>query len=86
MSESAAGSIPVPVPIVTITEGKDPMRPDVDGELVLPVWEPTGDPAVDAALDRLNELDDLDTSEHVAIFEAVHRQLHQRLSDLNAGS
>ena len=61
------------------------MRHDVDGELVLPVWEPTGDAAVDAALERLNELDDLDASEHVAVFESVHRQLHQRLSDLHHG-
>ena len=67
-------------------EGEAAVRPNVDGELVLPVWEPTGDPAVDAALERLNELDDLDASEHVAVFESVHRQLHQRLSDLNAGS
>jgi hypothetical protein len=58
----------------------------VEGELILPVWEPTGDPTVDAALERLRELDDLDASEHIAIFESVHRQLHQRLSDLNAGS
>jgi hypothetical protein len=86
MNVPSAGSEPMDVPIETIVEGEDLMRPDVDGELVLPVWEPTGDPMVDAALERLNELDDLDASEHVAVFEAVHRQLHQRLSDLNAGS
>jgi hypothetical protein len=74
------------VPTDHMTEGEDPVLPGVDGELILPVWEPTGDPAVDAALERLNELDDLDASEHVAVFESVHRQLHQRLSDLNAGS
>ncbi len=86
MSESSAGSDPLSVPVETIAEGEDVMRVAVDGELVLPVWEPTGDSAVDAALERLNELDDLDASEHVAVFESVHRQLHQRLSDLNAGS
>lgn len=86
MSESAAGSDSLNIPTDSITEGESQMRPNVDGELVLPVWEPTGDPAVDAALERLNELDDLDASEHVAVFESVHRQLHQRLSDLNAGS
>ncbi|CAB4965149.1 MAG: hypothetical protein F2840_13025 [Actinobacteria bacterium] len=74
------------VPLNPMTEGEAPVLPGVDGELILPVWEPTGDQAVDAALERLNELDDLDASEHVAIFESVHRQLHQRLSDLNAGS
>ena len=82
----SAGSDPLSVPRETVAEGQQLMRRDVDGELVLPVWEPTGDAAVDAALERLNELDDLDASEHVAVFESVHRQLHQRLSDLNAGS
>lgn len=86
MSEMSAGSDSLSVPRETIAEGQQLMRQDVDGELVLPVWEPTGDAAVDAALERLNELDDLDASEHVAVFESVHRQLHQRLSDLNAGS
>jgi hypothetical protein len=86
MSEMSAGSDPLSVPRETVAEGQQLMRQDVDGELVLPVWEPTGDAAVDAALERLNELDDLDASEHVAVFESVHRQLHQRLSDLNAGS
>ncbi len=82
----SAGSDPLSVPREAVAEGQQLMRQDVDGELVLPVWEPTGDAAVDAALERLNELDDLDASEHVAVFESVHRQLHQRLSDLNAGS
>jgi hypothetical protein len=86
MSEMSAGSDPLSVPREAVAEGQQLMRQDVDGELVLPVWEPTGDAAVDAALERLNELDDLDASEHVAVFESVHRQLHQRLSDLNAGS
>jgi len=67
-------------------EGETPVLLGVEGELILPVWEPTGDPTVDAALEQLRQLDDLDASEHVAIFESVHRQLHQRLSDLNAGS
>ena len=82
----SAGSDPLSVHRETVAEGQQLMRQDVDGELVLPVWEPTGDAAVDAALERLNELDDLDASEHVAVFESVHRELHQRLSDLNAGS
>ena len=59
---------------------------EVEADLVLAVWEPTGDSQVDAALEQLATLDDLDTSEHIAVFETVHRQLHQRLSDLNTGS
>ena len=67
---------------------------DVDDILVLdevsaptlPVWEPTGDPAVDAALEELSRLDEFERSEQIAIFESVHRRLHERLSDLAAGS
>jgi hypothetical protein len=49
--------------------------------LTLP--EPTGVPTVDAAVERLAELDDLPTGEHVAIYDAVHRQLQDALADLD---
>jgi len=52
----------------------------------LPVWQPTGDPAVDAALEELARIDEFDRSEQIAVFESVHRRLHERLSDLAAGS
>jgi hypothetical protein len=55
---------------------------EADGPLVLPVWEPTGEPRVDAALDRLGELDD-DIHQHAAIFDDVHRQLRSTLTDLD---
>jgi hypothetical protein len=45
--------------------------------------EPTGVPTVDAAVERLAELDDLPTGEHVAIYDAVHRQLQDALADLD---
>jgi hypothetical protein len=45
--------------------------------------EPTGVPPVDAAVERLAELDDLPTGEHVAIYDAVHRQLQDALADLD---
>ena len=47
------------------------------------VPEPTGVPAVDAAVERLAELDALPTSEHVAVYDAVHRQLQDALADLD---
>ena len=50
--------------------------------LVLPVWEPTGEPAVDAALDRLVELDPDDVHQHAAVFDDVHRTLRATLTDL----
>ena len=43
---------------------------------------PTGDGAVDAALTRLSELDRLPVREHVAVFDAVHGALQDRLADV----
>ncbi|WNB86792.1 hypothetical protein [Cellulomonas sp. ATA003] len=43
---------------------------------------PTGDTAVDAALTRLTELDGAPVPEHVAVFEAVHAALQDRLADV----
>jgi propanediol dehydratase small subunit len=47
------------------------------------VPEPTGVQTVDAAVERLAELDALPTSEHVAVYDAVHRQLQDALADLD---
>ncbi|MBU6243584.1 MAG: hypothetical protein KGP12_00040 [Actinomycetales bacterium] len=55
-------------------------------DMVLPVWEPTGDPEVDAALDELAGLDDLPAAEHAGVFDSVHRRLHGRLSGLASGA
>ena len=41
----------------------------------------TGDPAVDAALSRLDDLDDRPAREHVAVFDAVHGVLADRLAE-----
>jgi hypothetical protein len=64
----------------------DESAPETEAEteaakLTLP--EPTGVPTVDAAVERLAELDDLPTGEHVAIYDAVHRQLQDALADLD---
>ena len=53
-------------------------------ELELPVWEPTGDPEVDAALNDLDRINELDTAEHAPVFDAIHRRLHGRLSGLSS--
>lgn len=55
-----------------------------DNALVLAVWEPTGDAAVDATLEELATLDEIEIHGHAAVFTAVHGRLHQRLSDLSA--
>lgn len=54
--------------------------------LELPVWEPTGDPEVDAALDELMALGELDLAEHAQVFDGIYRRLHGRLSNLAAGT
>jgi hypothetical protein len=43
----------------------------------------TGVPSVDAAIEELARLDQLPTSEHVAAYEGVHRQLQDALADLD---
>lgn len=55
-----------------------------DPELVLPMWEPTGEPRVDAALDSLSILDSSEVSGHATVFAEVHGGLRQVLADLDA--
>lgn len=57
---------------------------EVEPELALPVWEPTGDAAVDAALEELATLDGLPVAEHITVFTSVHAALHERLGGLEA--
>lgn len=57
---------------------------EVDDGLTLPVWEPTGEPRVDAALDLLTLLDVDDVSAHAEVFSDVHDQLRSALTDLDA--
>lgn len=45
----------------------------------------TGDPRVDDALSRLEELAQLPVTEHLSVYEDVHRRLHDALADLDAG-
>ena len=43
----------------------------------------TGEPRVDDALARLNEIPALPVHEHVEVFEDVQRRLHETLADLS---
>ncbi len=43
----------------------------------------TGEPRVDDAIARLNDLATLPVDEHVAVFEDVQRRLHDTLADLS---
>lgn len=57
---------------------------EVDNSLVLPVWEPTGEPRVDEALDELVRLDPDDVHQHAAIYADVHERLRDVLSNLGS--
>lgn len=59
---------------------------EVDQELVLAVWEPTGEPRVDTALDLLTTLDPDDVHQHAAVFDEIHQQLRATLTDLDTAT
>lgn len=54
--------------------------------LELPVWEPTGEPRVDEALDELTRLDPDDVHQHAAVFDGIHQLLRGTLSDLDTSA
>ena len=43
-------------------------------------WEPTGDPRVDDAVDRLGDLASLPLDEQVAVYDEVQRRLQDALA------
>ena len=49
--------------------------------LIKPEVEPTGDAQIDAALDRMRDVSELPTAEHVEVFEEVHRRMQDLLVD-----
>ncbi len=57
-----------------------------DQDLVLNVWEPTGEARVDSALDLLAGLDPDDVGQHAQVFDEIHQQLRGTLTDLDAAS
>ena len=59
---------------------------EAEDELALPVWEPTGEAPVDAALDQLTALDPDDVHSHPPVFDRVHQELRGALTDLDAAS
>lgn len=52
----------------------------VEGDGVAPL-EPTGNPAVDAVLATLDDLDRTPVSEQVSLFESAHERLRAALTD-----
>jgi hypothetical protein len=65
--------------------GTGPGTPDGDPPAPPPVPRPvTGEPRVDAALTRLDELTELPVTEHPALFERVAAQLGEVLGELGS--
>jgi hypothetical protein len=56
---------------------------EVDNELLLPMWEPTGEPRVDEALELLSTLDVDDVHSHAEVYGQIHVQLRAALTDVD---
>jgi len=52
---------------------------EVHDEQVLPVWDPTGQSAVDEALELLQGLSG-DVQDHALVYDEVHRRLRDSLA------
>ena len=55
-----------------------------DPDVVLPVWEPTGHPTVDAALEELHAVSGAELGDHAAIYDRVQQSLRATLDGLAA--
>ena len=53
--------------------------------IAVPV-QPTGDARVDAALERLQELDQVTIEEHAEVFGDIHARLSAALGDAGSGA
>jgi hypothetical protein len=58
-------------------------RPSEPGDDAVPSFPTpgTGEPRVDAALDRLQDVAAAPVDEHIAIYDDVHRRLQDALAD-----
>lgn len=54
-----------------------------DPELVLPVWEATGNAEVDSALELIQMLDQENIHEHAEVLGEVHGRLHNLMANLD---
>ena len=69
-----------------VVEGDDVLVLDEvpDPDAVLPVWEPTGNSAVDAALEELHAVAGAELGDHAQIYERVQQSLRATLDGLAA--
>jgi hypothetical protein len=63
--------------------GRAPAQLVESAETALPEPEPTGHPEVDAALDRLRELNERPTGAHPDLYDGVHQRLQDVLAQID---
>ncbi len=61
--------------ILVLSEAPDP-------DAILPMWEPTGNATVDAALDELRAIADADLADHAQVYDRVQTSLRGTLDGL----
>ena len=66
-------------PHVDVADEEVLLMQEVHEEDVLPVWDPTGQPMVDEALELLQGLSG-DVNEHASVYDEVHRRLRDSLA------
>ena len=60
-----------------------PARTTAGGRVSMSTLPVTGEPRVDDALARLQDIESLPVHEHVPVYDDVRRRLHDTLSDLS---
>ena len=87
--EETSAPISHETPVVQADSGDDPegdvmlLAEATDPDLVLPVWEATGNVEVDQALEMIQLLDSKDVHQHPEVLGEVHSQLHGLMSQLD---
>ena len=66
-------------PHVDVADEEVLLMQEVHEEDVLPVWDPTGQPMVDEALELLQGLSG-DVNEHASVYDEVHLRLRDSLA------
>jgi hypothetical protein len=82
--EEQSGDTPLPSPTVPSTDSSthSSIDPPIDPGVALPDPPHTGDAAVDAAVERLSRVATEPLEEQLAVYDAVHRTLQDRLADV----
>lgn len=83
-AEVSTADIASPTEDVSSTEDVLVLEEVPDPDAVLPVWEPTGHPSVDAALEELHAVAGADLGDHAAIYERAQQSLRATLDGLAA--